>query len=95
MNDPLETRKRRLYFRAWHRGTKEADLMIGGFVSARLPAMDEAELGYLETLMHETDVDIMSWVTGTQPAPAQFQGAVMTAMQKLDYIPLAAKPAVD
>jgi antitoxin CptB len=86
--DP-DARKRRLHFRAWHRGTKEADLMIGGFVDRLLPTITPAQMDWMERFLEETDVDIMSWITGTAPCPAAFEGEMMQAMRTLDYIPLS------
>jgi antitoxin CptB len=84
-----ETRLKRLRFRAWHRGTKEADLLIGGFADTHAAGWGEAEIAWFETLLEEDDVDIMAWALGTQPAPARFEGPLMVAMRKLDYIPVA------
>jgi antitoxin CptB len=84
-----ETRLKRLRFRAWHRGTKEADLLIGGFAAAHAAAWGEAEIVWFEALLEEDDVDIMAWAIGTQPPPARFEGPLMVAMRKLDYIPVA------
>ncbi len=87
MTDELEMRKRRLRFRAWHRGTKEADLLIGGFVDSRLPAFSSDEVAWLETLLDENDVDIMAWMTGSKAPPAAFAGGLMADMCKLDSVP--------
>jgi antitoxin CptB len=87
MSDELEMRKRRLRFRAWHRGTKEADLLIGGFVDARLGQFSHDDVAWLEQLLDENDVDIMAWMTGTRPAPAPFDGGLMPDMRKLDTVP--------
>lgn len=83
-----ETRIKRLRYRAWHRGTKEADLMIGGFFDAHHADWTAAELDWFEALLEEQDVDIMAWAIGTQTVPERFQGAMMTAMQRLDYLPI-------
>ena len=56
--DPLETRRRRARFRAWHRGMKEADLVIGGFADRRMAAFTEAQLVQFEALLVEADTDI-------------------------------------
>ncbi len=87
MTIDLEMRKRRLRFRAWHRGTKEADYMIGGFVDSRLAVLSEVDINWLELLLEEQEVDIMGWVFGSKPCPPHFQGPLMLAMQKMDYIP--------
>ena len=84
-----ETRLKRLRFRAWHRGTKEADLLIGGFADAHAAGWGEVEIAWFEALLEEDDVDIMAWAIGTQAAPARFEGPLMVAMRKLDYIPVA------
>lgn len=81
-----EARLKRLKFRAWHRGTKEADLLIGGFLDAHAATWSEAEIAWYETLLEEQDVDIMAWAIGTAPVPERYRGAMMTRMRALDYI---------
>jgi antitoxin CptB len=83
-----ETRLKRLRFRAWHRGTKEADLMLGGFFDRFHGDWDDAQLDWFETLMEEQDVDIMGWAIGTIPVPARWQGPMMERMRVLDYVPV-------
>lgn len=85
----LEDRKKRLIYRATHRGTKEADLIVGGFTLKRLPQAGEAEVAWLEALMHEQDVDIMAWAMGKVPPPAAFEGPLMEALRRLDYVEIA------
>lgn len=84
-----QARLKRLHFRAWHRGTKEADLMMGGFFDTYGASWTDAEVEWFETLLNEEDVEIMSWAIGTAPVPARYQGAMMDAIRKLDYIPIA------
>lgn len=82
-------RLRRLQFRAWHRGTKEADLMMGGFFDRYGTSWSEDEIAWFEVLLEEQDVDIMAWALGTQSIPARFEGPMMDAFRKLDFIPIA------
>ncbi|WP_224199681.1 MULTISPECIES: FAD assembly factor SdhE [Pacificimonas] len=86
MVDPLAARRRRLHYRSWHRGTKEADILIGGFCDKHLADWGEAEIQWYEQLLEETDVDIMAWAIGTAPVPERYQGEIMSAMQALDYL---------
>ncbi|CAA9270496.1 MAG: hypothetical protein AVDCRST_MAG04-3072 [uncultured Acetobacteraceae bacterium] len=65
----LDPRRRRLLFRARHRGTKEADLMIGGFVSRNLSAFSEAELAQIEAVLDLPDVDLSDWLSGRREPP--------------------------
>ncbi len=68
--DPAgETRRRRLLFRAEHRGTKEADLIIGGFVRRELAALSQGELAELEAILDMPDVDLTEWLMGRRPVP--------------------------
>jgi antitoxin CptB len=84
-----ETRLKRLRFRAWHRGTKEADLMIGGFYDAHAADWSDAEMAWFETFLEEQDVDIMAWGMGAQPVPKQWCGAQMDQFKQLDFVPIA------
>jgi antitoxin CptB len=79
-------RLNRLRFRAWHRGTREADYMIGGFFDRYHSNWGDAEIAWFEALIEEDDVDVMAWALGTQIVPERYAGAQMTAMQKLDYV---------
>jgi len=83
-----DIRLKRLRFRAWHRGTKEADLMIGGFFDAFAEHWDEAEIAWFEALMNEEDVEIMGWAIGTIPVPERWHGPMMQRMRMLDFIPI-------
>ena len=76
----------RLKFRAWHRGTREADFMIGGFFDRHHAAWSEADCDWFETLIEEDDVHIMAWAIGTEAPPAWHDGPLMDAMRRLDYI---------
>ena len=64
-----DTRRRRLLFRATHRGTAENDLMVGGFVRTHLDALTAADIEALEALMDLPDVDLADWLTGRRPIP--------------------------
>ncbi len=83
-----ETRLKRLHFRSWHRGTKEADLMVGGFYDRHAGRWSDDDISWYERLMDEDDVDIMAWAIGSKAPPPRIAGPMMTAMQRLDYIPI-------
>jgi antitoxin CptB len=84
-----ETRLKRLRFRAWHRGTKEADLLIGGFFDQFSAGWEAGQLDWFEALLDEEDVEIMAWAIGTMAVPERWQGPMMERMQRLDYIPVS------
>ncbi|MCW3837780.1 succinate dehydrogenase assembly factor 2 [Sphingomonas canadensis] len=84
-----DTRIKRLRFRAWHRGTKEADLFVGGFFDAHHTGWDDAQIDWFEALMEEQDVDIMAWAMGTAEIPARWQGPMMEALKQLNFVPIS------
>ena len=77
---------RRLRFRAWHRGTKEADLIIGGFFNRYGQDWTLEEAQWFERFLDEEDVDIMAWALGTQEVPEMWRGSMMDAFRRLDFI---------
>ena len=85
MPDP-KARLARMRFRAWHRGTREADYMIGGFFDTHHATWQEAEIAWFEALLDEDDVDVMAWALKTQDAPEKYHGPQLEALQKLDYV---------
>ena len=84
----FQTRLARAKFRAWHRGTREADFMIGGFYDRYHTEWDEEALAWFEALLDEDDVDVMAWALQTQAPPDKFAGSQMELLQKLDYVSL-------
>ena len=82
----FDGRKQRAKFRAWHRGTREADYMIGGYFDRYSDGWEEADLAWFEKLLDYDDVEIMAWALKTQPIPPEMQGDRIVVMQKLDYV---------
>jgi antitoxin CptB len=65
-----EARRKRVLWRANHRGIKEMDLILGGFAAARIGSMTPAELDRFEALLEVPDQQFLAWMTGTEPVPA-------------------------
>lgn len=80
------TRLARARFRAWHRGTREADYMFGGYYDRYHAEWDEAGLAWFEMLLDHDDVEVMAWALGTAEVPDAVAGPQMEAMRKLDYV---------
>jgi antitoxin CptB len=77
---PLEIRRRRLRFRATHRGTQENDLLIGRFVSAHIDALSEADIAELEELLEYPENYLADWLTGREPIPDALDSPLVRAM---------------
>ncbi len=76
-----EIRRKRLRFRAWHRGIREADLMFGGFADRYLAALDEAQLDRFERLLENSDPELYAWLTGREPVPPEYDHDVMALLR--------------
>jgi antitoxin CptB len=72
----MDDRRKRLLYRATHRGTKEADLMIGGFFSAAVARLSEAQIAEAERLLEENDLDILDWLAGRAAVPDRWRGTL-------------------
>ena len=68
-SDGLDTRRRRLLFRCWHRGIREMDLIMGRFADAHIEQLSDGELAELENLLELPDQELLGWITGTETAP--------------------------
>jgi antitoxin CptB len=90
----LDPRRRRILVRAWRRGIREMDLVIGGFADAEIASLNDAELDELELLMAEEDADIFRWVTGEADTPERFRTALFDRMRAYvpDFEPAEHKP---
>ncbi len=78
---PTDGRRRRLLFRANHRGTRENDFLVGGFVATRLASFTEAEIDELEAIMELPDPALAEWLTGRRPIPPEHDRPMLRAMR--------------
>lgn len=85
-NESIDIRKKRLIFRSWHRGIKEADILLGSFADQFLHDMTDEQLDKYETLLREADSDLVAWITNDRPAPEHYDHDVMKMLKSIDYI---------
>ncbi|MFB2551539.1 FAD assembly factor SdhE [Ensifer soli] len=89
----LDPRRRRILFRAWHRGIREMDLVFGQFAEAEVASLSDADLDALEAIMAEEDNDLVKWVTGERPVPDRFRTPLFARIAA--YRPDFSPPAED
>ena len=77
----LDSRRRRILFRATHRGTYENDILIGGFVRTRLANFTDAELDELELVMDHPEVVLADWLTGRKPIAPEADCLILRQMR--------------
>jgi antitoxin CptB len=78
--DPLETRRKRLLWRASRRGIKEMDIIIGGFAEANLSAMDATALDAFEAILDIPDQDLLSYATLQAEIPVRLRSPMLDAV---------------
>ncbi len=78
----LDDRRRKALYRAWHRGMRETDLILGSFADIEISGLNEHELDEFEKLLDQTDADILKWVTGESPIPSAHDTALFNRVKK-------------
>ncbi len=91
MSEPRDIRLKRLRLRAWHRGIKEMDLILGGWADRHLAEADDTTLDAFEVVMAEADHDLYQWVSGQGAAPPDL--AAMIARLAADMEPTLGRGA--
>jgi antitoxin CptB len=76
-SEGLDVRRRKLLFRAWRRGVRETDLIVGRFADAYIDKLDEAALDDFERLIEVPNGDLYAWVVGDIAVPADYDTAVL------------------
>jgi antitoxin CptB len=79
-SDGLSERRRKILFRAWHRGLRELDLLLGRFVENGIGEFGAAHLDQLERLMEVPDQEVLNWVTGQTAVPPEQDTEMFRAM---------------
>jgi Uncharacterized conserved protein len=73
----LDPRRRRILFRSWRRGTREMDLIMGGFADENLRDFTEEEVEEFERIIEVLDLDLYRWINGEEPVPAEYDTPLM------------------
>jgi antitoxin CptB len=83
MDETDTDRRKRLTFRSWHRGTKEADMLLGRFVTLHLATLDDGQLDRYEALLEASDPDLYAWITDLRPAPEEFDNDILVLLKQV------------
>ena len=73
----LDDRRKQLLYRAWHRGMREMDYVLGTFANSAIANLDETELEQFEMLMQVPDPDMYKWLSGTAEIPPNWDSALV------------------
>jgi antitoxin CptB len=81
-SEGLDVRRRKLLFRAWHRGLREVDLILGRFADGSIAELTEAELAEFENLMDVPDGELLAWLTGEAAVPPSHDGPLFRRLRE-------------
>jgi len=80
-SEGLDERRRKLLFRAWRRGVREMDLIVGRFADAHIESFDESGLDDFERLIEAPNAELYAWVVGAASVPANYDTAVLAELR--------------
>jgi antitoxin CptB len=86
-SEGLDVRRRKLLFRAWHRGMREMDLIMGQYADAAIDRLTDAELAEFERLIEVPDRDLLAWVTGEERVPGNYDSALFRKLRDFHMRP--------
>lgn len=81
----MDDRRKKLKFRAWRRGFKEIDLILGGFADRKLADLTEAQVDDFERLLDAPDQDVFTWITGQASAPAEYDTPTLALIRAFRF----------
>ncbi|MBT3915611.1 MAG: succinate dehydrogenase assembly factor 2 [Rhodospirillaceae bacterium] len=73
----METLRKRLFYKATHRGMKETDRLLGGFAMQELANLSEELLHEFDILMDAPDADLLNWILGREDIPKDYDTEIM------------------
>ena len=76
-----DARLKKLKLRAWRRGFREADLILGPFADKHVSTFAPEALDWFERLLEQPDQDLYGWILDTQPTPPEFDGELMNRLK--------------
>ena len=80
----MDNRRKHLLFRSHHCGMKENDILLGHFADRYIAELSDRQLDDLDTLMQQSDIDVMNWIIGKTPLPDAFNTDLMTLIQRFN-----------
>ena len=80
--DDIERRRKRAYYNSWHRGTREMDLLVGGFADEHLAGLTPEDLERYEHILQLPDDDLYVWITGREDIPQDLDSELFRKLCK-------------
>ena len=81
-SEGLDDRRKRLLFRCWHRGTREMDMILGGFADAHIADLSDEDIADLERLIELPDPDLYAALSGGPPLAPEYAKGIFTRIEQ-------------
>lgn len=81
----MDDRRKKLRFRAWRRGFREIDLILGPFADAKLTELDAAGLDAFEALLEAPDQEVYAWITEQADPPPAFETPTLALIRSFRF----------
>lgn len=81
----MDAHRKKLTFRAWRRGFREMDLLLGAFADAHMAEMNDQEVVEFERLLATPDWEVYAWIIGQKPIPDNHQSSVLDRLIAFRY----------
>jgi antitoxin CptB len=85
-SDGLDVRRRKLLFRAWHRGMREMDMVMGRFADRHIETLADAELDEFERLLGLPDPELLAWISGGEAVPENYDTPVFRRLRDFHFV---------
>ncbi len=82
----MDSHRRKLVFRAWRRGFREMDLLMGSFADEHMEALSSEGVAEFERLLSLPDWEVYAWLIGQKPVPDNHKGPVLDALIAFRYV---------
>ena len=86
-SEGLDERRKKLLFRAWRRGVRETDLIVGRFADAHIEKLDEPSLDDFERLIEVPTGNIRPVRGASQHGEVEIGGAEAHGSRMIGRLP--------
>lgn len=84
-SEGLDDRRKRMLFRAWHRGMREMDIIMGKFADAEIGEMSNADLDDFERLSEMPDPELYNWIANNADVPQEHDTALLKRLRAFHH----------
>ncbi len=81
----MDDYRKKVKFRAWRRGFREMDLLMGTFADRFISDMEDSEVVEFERLLATPDWEVYAWIIGQKPIPDNHKSGILDRLIAFRY----------